>query len=142
MGGPFRAATRVFGSSAESRTIANRPRSCASARLAAASRPSPRISRSTMCAMISVSVSGTKRGAGRAVSCHSGPHHVRDYFGVGLGDESVALLLQLSLELQVVLDDAVVDDDEPAGAVAVRMRVFFSGPSVRRPPRVPETVRP
>ena len=53
---------------------------------------------------------------------------------------SVALLLQLALSWQVVLDDAVVDDDEPARAVAVRMRVLFSGPSVRRPPRVPEPV--
>ena len=97
-----------------SSTIANSPRSCASARLAAAS---------------------------EAVAAHLALHQVRHHLGVGLGNEPVALLLELALELQVVLDDAVVDDDEAARAVAVRMRVLFGGPSVRRPARVPEPVR-
>ena len=39
---------------------------------------------------------------------------VRDDLGVGLGDEGVALRPQLALQLEVVLDDAVVDDDDPA----------------------------
>ena len=38
---------------------------------------------------------------------------VRDDLGVGLRHETVALRLRAALELEVVLDDAVVDDDEP-----------------------------
>src|SRR6185436_19454770 len=56
------------------------------------------------------------------------------------GDEGVALLLELALQRQVVLDDAVVDDDDAAGAVAMRMRVLFGRPTVRRPSRVAEAV--
>ena len=47
-------------------------------------------------------------------SRHSLLDQVRDDLGVGLGDELVALRLELALELEVVLDDAVVDDDDPA----------------------------
>jgi len=50
---------------------------------------------------------------------------MRDDLGIGLGDECVPLLLQLLLQIEVVLDDAVVDDDDLAGAVAVRMRVLL-----------------
>ena len=48
--------------------------------------------------------------------------------------------LQLLLEIQVVLDDAVVDDDDLAGAVAVRMGVLFGRPAVRGPARVADAV--
>ena len=65
---------------------------------------------------------------------------VRDDLGVGLGDELVALALQLLLQLEVVLDDAVVNDDDPAGAVAMRVRVLFGGAAVRGPARVAEAV--
>src|SRR5580765_4176470 len=65
---------------------------------------------------------------------------MRDDLGVRFGDECVALLLQLSLQRQVVLDDAVVDDDDAARAVAMRMRVLFGRPTVRRPSRVAEAV--
>jgi hypothetical protein len=58
---------------------------------------------------------------------------VRDDLRVRLGDEAVALLLQLALQVQVVLDDAVVDDDNLAGAVPMRMGVLFGGTPVRRP---------
>ena len=58
-GGPLRTATIVSGSSAEISTSANSPRSCVSARRTAAARPSPRLSCSTRCATISVSVSVT-----------------------------------------------------------------------------------
>ena len=51
-------------------------------------------------------------------------------------------LLQLALEVQVVLDDAVVHDDDLAGAVLVRMGVLFGGPAVRGPARVPDAVNP
>jgi len=39
-------------------------------------------------------------------------HEVRDDLGVGLGHEAVAAGGEPRLELQVVLDDAVVDDDD------------------------------
>ena len=45
---------------------------------------------------------------------------VGDDLGVGFSDEDVALGGQFPFELEVVFDDAVVDDDDAAGAVAVR----------------------
>ena len=71
---------------------------------------------------------------------HLALDEMRDDLGVGLGDELVALVLQLLLQIEVVLDDAVVDDDDPAGAVAVRMRVLLGRPAVRRPARVADAV--
>ena len=44
------------------------------------------------------------------------------------------------LQIEVVLDDAVVHDDDAAGAVAVRMRVLLGRPAVRRPARVADAV--
>ena len=43
-------------------------------------------------------------------------------------------------EGQIVLDDAVVDDDDVAGAVAVRVGVLFGGTAVRGPARVADAV--
>jgi hypothetical protein len=48
----------------------------------------------------------------------------------------VPLRLQLVLQLEVVLDDAVVDDHDLAGAVAVRVRVLLGRTAVRGPARV------
>ena len=79
-------------------------------------------------------------GVLEAVVLHLALDEVRDDLGVGLGDELVALLLQLLLQIEVVLDDAVVDDDDLAGAVAVRMGVLFGRPAVRRPARVADAV--
>ena len=45
--------------------------------------------------------------------------NVGDDLGIGLGGERVAFGDEGSFELEVVLDDAVVHDDERAGAVAV-----------------------
>jgi hypothetical protein len=67
---------------------------------------------------------------------------VRDDLGVGLGDEPVPLRLQLVPQLEVVLDDAVVNHDQPSRAVAVRVGVFLGGPTVRRPARVSEAEAP
>ena len=105
-GGPLRTATIFSGSWAESTTSATMPRICRSARLHGAFEP----------------------------PLHLAFDEVRDHLGVGLGDEAVALGLELPLEIEVVLDDAVVHDDNPARAVAVRMGVLFrrtpvSGPS-------------
>ena len=56
-----------------------------------------------------------------------------DDLGVGVGDEGVAGGGELFFEGDVVFDDAVVDDDEGTGAVAVGMRVLFSGAAVGGP---------
>ena len=58
---------------------------------------------------------------------------VGDDLGVGFGDELVALGDEGVLEGEVVFDDAVVDDDEGAGAVAVGVGVFFGGAAVGGP---------
>src|SRR6266851_9631 len=58
---------------------------------------------------------------------------VGDDLGVGLGDELVAGGGELFFEGEIVLDDAVVDDDEGSGAVAVGVRVLFGGAAVGGP---------
>ena len=65
---------------------------------------------------------------------------VRDDFGVGLGDEFVAFGDELVLQLEIIFDDAVVNDDDFAGAVAVRVGVFFGGAAVGGPARVADAV--
>ncbi len=59
--------------------------------------------------------------------------YVGDDFGVGFGDEFVAGCGELCLEGEIVFDDAVVDDDERAGAVAVGVGVLFGGAAVGGP---------
>src|SRR5262249_54851357 len=56
--------------------------------------------------------------------------------GVGLRPEGVSLDGQPLLDLEVVFEDPVVDDDQAARAVGVRMRVLLRGPPVGRPARV------
>ena len=58
---------------------------------------------------------------------------VGDDFGIGFGDELVALGGEFALEVEVVFDDAVVDDDDAAGAVAMGMGIFFGGAAVGGP---------
>ena len=58
---------------------------------------------------------------------------VGDDLGVGLRDEAVTLRGEARLQLEVVLDDAVVDDDDLPAAVLVRVGVLLGGPAVRRP---------
>ena len=65
---------------------------------------------------------------------------MRHHFGVGLALELVSFGHQLALDLEIVLDDAVVHHHDAAGSVAVRMRVFFRGPAVGGPPRVAEAI--
>src|SRR5216684_502719 len=75
-----------------------------------------------------------------AVGLHLTLDQMRDDLRVGFRDELVALPLELLLQIQVVLDDAVVDDDDLARAVAVRVGVFLGWPAVRRPARVADAV--
>src|SRR5947209_7231966 len=65
---------------------------------------------------------------------------MRDDFRVGLGDEVMIRAAQAVFELKIVFDDAVVDDDDASGTVAVRVRVLFRWPPVRRPARVADAI--
>ncbi len=85
---------------------------------------------------------GATDGILEPVVLHLAFDEVRDDFGVGLGDEAVPFLLELMLQREVILDDPVVDDDDPPGAVAMRMGVLFGGAPVRGPARVPDAVLP
>ena len=66
---------------------------------------------------------------------------MRDDFRVGFGDELVPFQLELMLELQIILDDAVVHDHDVAGAIAMRMRVLLGGTAVRSPARMADAIR-
>jgi hypothetical protein len=109
----LRTATIVFGSSAEIRTRANRPRR---------------------------RVKGATHGSREAVVTPLLLDQVRYHFRVRLCDERVTLRNQLALELEVVLNDAVVHHDDATFAVAVRVRVFFRGTAVCRPAGMPDAV--
>ena len=78
----------------------------------------------------------------QTVAMHLALDEVGDDLGIRFRLERVSLLLELFLQLQIVLDDPVVNDDDLAGAVAVRMRVLLGRTAVRRPARVPHTVEP
>src|SRR3990170_6108203 len=52
----------------------------------------------------------------------------------------MTLALERRLEIEIILDDAVVDNDEAARAVAVRMRVLFGWTAMCGPPRMPQAV--
>ena len=58
---------------------------------------------------------------------------VGDDFGVGFGYKFVALGGEFGFEGEVIFDDAVVDDDEGAGAVAVGVGVLLGGAAVGGP---------
>jgi hypothetical protein len=59
-----------------------------------------------------------------------------DRLGIGLGRQRVAARLEPVAKLAEVLDDAVVDDGDVAGAVLVGMSVEIVRPPVGRPARV------
>src|SRR5580700_3045151 len=61
-------------------------------------------------------------------------------FGIGLRPELVAFLDQLALQADVILNDAVVHDNDLAGAVAMRMGVLFGRTSVCGPAGVTDSV--
>src|SRR5262245_43938135 len=63
---------------------------------------------------------------------------VSDDLGVGLGLKGMILALQLAFEFEVIFDDAIVDDDDPPQAIAVRVRVLFGRSSVLGPAAVPQ----
>jgi hypothetical protein len=65
---------------------------------------------------------------------------VRDDLSVGFGDEVVIGFAESFFELEIVFDDAVVNDDDVAGAIAMWMGVLFGGPAVGGPARVADAV--
>jgi len=67
-------------------------------------------------------------------------NQVSNDFGVGFGSELVALGNQLFLERKIVFDDAIVDDDDLAGAVAMRVGVLLSGTAVGGPAGVSDAI--
>ncbi len=67
-------------------------------------------------------------------------HEMRDDFRVRLGHKFVAFALELLLQLEIIFNNSVVDDDDLAGAIAVRVRVFLGWPAVGGPTRVADAV--
>src|SRR5690242_18302428 len=65
---------------------------------------------------------------------------MRHNFRIGLGHKFVALALELLLQFQIIFDDSVVNNDDLAGAVAMRMGVFFRGTAVSGPAGVSDPV--
>ena len=64
-----------------------------------------------------------------------------DNFSIGFSDESMIFLPQFVLQFQIVFDDAVMDDDHPASAIAMRVGIFFGRTAVSGPTRVANAVR-
>ena len=83
---------------------------------------------------------GLAHGVFERAAVHVFLHQMSHDLGVGLGDELVALFFELVLQLDVIFDDAVVNDDDLALAVAMRMGVLFGGAAVRGPARVAQAV--
>src|SRR5216684_599709 len=65
---------------------------------------------------------------------------MRDDLGIGFGGEVVALLDQLLLQAEIVLDNAIVYDNDIAGAVAMRMSILLRRTPVGSPAGVANAV--
>ena len=61
---------------------------------------------------------------------------MRQHFRIGFGTKRHAAGLQLRAQLRGVFDDAVVNDRETLGCIAVRMGVAIARFAVRRPARM------
>ena len=70
------------------------------------------------------------------------PDQMRDDLGVGLGLELAAVRRKPFFQRQIIFDNAVMNDDDLARLVAVRMGILLGRPPVRRPTRVPDAVIP
>jgi hypothetical protein len=69
-----------------------------------------------------------------AAACgHLPSHEMRDDLGVGVARELHAVAFQLGAQVVEVLDDAVVDDRDPAARVGVRVRVAVVRRAMGRP---------
>jgi hypothetical protein len=65
---------------------------------------------------------------------------VCDDFGVGFCGEAMAFLGEFLLKRNVVLDDAIVNDNNFPAAVAMRVGVLFGGAAMSGPTGVSDTV--
>ena len=83
---------------------------------------------------------GSPHGALQAIVLPLFLDQVRDDLGVGLRLEHMPFGEELAFQIEVVLDDPVVDDDDPPRAVAMRVSVLLGRPAVSRPPGVPQAV--
>src|SRR6266567_2640566 len=63
-----------------------------------------------------------------------------DDFRVRFGCERVTFLLQFFLEFEIILDNAVVDNDDFSGAVAMRVGILLSRTAMRCPARMTDAV--
>jgi hypothetical protein len=61
---------------------------------------------------------------------------MRQNLCVGLGFEPVSLRAKAMLQIEVVLNNAVMRDIEPARTIAMRMRIRLAWPTVCCPARV------
>jgi len=66
---------------------------------------------------------------------------MRDNLSISFSDELMIFLPQGVLQLEIVFDDAVMDDDHSASAIAMRVGVFFGRTTVCGPTRVAYAVR-
>src|SRR6266852_859334 len=64
-----------------------------------------------------------------------------NHFGISFGGKAMAFFNELSLQRNVILDNAIVNYDDSSGAVAMRVSVFFSGTPVRGPASVANPIR-
>ena len=81
-----------------------------------------------------------RTASGRSLAvAELGGDEMREHLGVGLAREDVAALAQHLLQLEVVLDDAVVHHRH--AVIGVRVRVLVGGPAVRRPAGVADAQR-
>jgi hypothetical protein len=67
-------------------------------------------------------------------------YKVRDDFRIGLGDETVMVFLQPGFQFKIIFDDSIMDDNDLAGAVAVRMRIFFCRASMGCPTGMTDSI--
>ncbi len=79
-------------------------------------------------------------GVLEAVVAHLALNEMRHDLGVGFRLEVVSLRLEFLFQFEVVLDDAVVDDNDPTRTVAVGMGILFGRTAVRGPTRVAHTI--
>ena len=77
---------------------------------------------------------------GLEVTVVVGFDQVNDGFGVGLGHELMTALGELLSQIEVVFDDAVMDNDDLASTVEVRMGILLGRPTVCSPACVADTV--
>src|SRR5215470_1963384 len=65
---------------------------------------------------------------------------MRNDFCIRSRPEDVTFCNQPLFQFEIIFDDAIVNDDEPARAIAMRVSIFFSWPAVCRPASVADSI--